>query len=192
MKDDVYRGAVDIIMNHGARALTMERLARSVGVSRGTLYNYFSNRDELLTYIDERAVEPVFAAAEAVLARGGSAEEKLTYLAGDIFRLMKSSQPLLFALFKKEVPEGPRFRAQIRLRDRFYEILKLILQEGVHSGEFRPLPFPQAAVAFFSVLEGELAYMRDREISHPVEKSVSTLMSLVMPAFRAGHDRSQP
>jgi AcrR family transcriptional regulator len=186
MKEDVYRSAVDIIMNHGARALTMDRLAKAVGVSRGTLYNYFASRDELLTHIDERAVEQIFSETEAIVAGEGTAEQKLYGLALAVFRLMETSQPLLFALFKKEIPEGPRRKAQIRLGDRFYERVQAVLQEGIDSGEFRPLPLPESAVAFFSVMDGELAYLRDREIARPVEKTVSTLMSVILPAFRAG------
>ena len=36
MKDDVYRYAMEILKTEGAGALTMERLATDVGVSRGT------------------------------------------------------------------------------------------------------------------------------------------------------------
>ena len=185
MKDEVYHNSVEILTNHGPQALTMDRLAKAIGVSRGTLYNYFSDRDAVLTYVDERAIEPVITETEAIVTSKGSAEDKLTRHAMSLFRLVETSKPLLYALYLKEVAEGTRREAQIRIYDGQLAKLVTILKQGMKRGEFRKLPLPDAAVMFISVLRGHLDYMADHDISHRPEEVVSTLMQVIMPAFRA-------
>ncbi|RLE20489.1 MAG: hypothetical protein DRJ65_18090, partial [Acidobacteria bacterium] len=78
MKDDVYEHAMKIITDEGLGSLTMERLASDVGVSRGTIYNYFDDRDAVLDYVEERTFGPVLAAIKEVAANDRQPEEKLT------------------------------------------------------------------------------------------------------------------
>jgi AcrR family transcriptional regulator len=46
-------GALDAIASRGARRLSMSDIIDASGVSRGTLYRYFSNKDEVLAAVSE-------------------------------------------------------------------------------------------------------------------------------------------
>jgi len=46
--------AARLILGEGLSAVTMERLARDVGISKGLVYNYFSDRDALLAALLRR------------------------------------------------------------------------------------------------------------------------------------------
>ena len=54
MKDGIYKAAVEVVMEHGADGLTMDRVAETAGVAKGSLYNYFQNKRELIEFIHER------------------------------------------------------------------------------------------------------------------------------------------
>lgn len=47
-RERILRGAVQAVALHGIAKLDMGDVSASAGVSRGTLYRYFANRDELL------------------------------------------------------------------------------------------------------------------------------------------------
>lgn len=47
-RDDWTRAALDALATGGIAAVTMERLARSLGATRGSFYWHFKDRDELL------------------------------------------------------------------------------------------------------------------------------------------------
>ena len=49
----ILSGAIDVIANRGARRLSMSDIIDTSGVSRGTLYRYFSNKDEVLAAVSE-------------------------------------------------------------------------------------------------------------------------------------------
>lgn len=49
----ILSGAIDVIASRGARRLSMRDIIDTSGVSRGTLYRYFSNKDEVLAAVSE-------------------------------------------------------------------------------------------------------------------------------------------
>jgi AcrR family transcriptional regulator len=49
----IMSGALDAIASRGVRRLSMSDIIDASGVSRGTLYRYFSNKDEVLVAVSE-------------------------------------------------------------------------------------------------------------------------------------------
>jgi AcrR family transcriptional regulator len=49
----ILSGALDAIASRGAKRLSMSDIIEASGVSRGTLYRYFSNKDEVLVAVAE-------------------------------------------------------------------------------------------------------------------------------------------
>jgi AcrR family transcriptional regulator len=49
----ILSGALDAIASRGARRLSMSDIIDTSGVSRGTLYRYFSNKDQVLAAVSE-------------------------------------------------------------------------------------------------------------------------------------------
>ena len=47
----LYEAAVGILQDEGLQGLTMERLAVSAGVAKGTVYNYFRDKKEIVFFV---------------------------------------------------------------------------------------------------------------------------------------------
>jgi len=185
IRDEVYQSAVEILTEQGPQALTMDRLARAVGVSRATLYNYFSDRDAVLTFVDEQTLEPFLEEAEAIFTGPGTAEERLAAHVLSVFRMVEASKPLLYALYIQESVAGVRREAKIRRHDRMLASLVKVFEQGIKSREFRKLPLPDAAIMFVSAFRGHVDYMADHDITRPPEEVASMVMGVIMPALRA-------
>jgi AcrR family transcriptional regulator len=54
--DVIVDGAMRALARHGTSRLSMTDICREAQVSRGTLYRYFSNRDEVLEAINQRII----------------------------------------------------------------------------------------------------------------------------------------
>ena len=54
-RDQILDEAARLILDEGLFAVSMERLARDVGISKGLVYNYFPTRDALLSVLLNRA-----------------------------------------------------------------------------------------------------------------------------------------
>jgi len=62
------RRGTDRVGRRGVRRLTVGSVCAQAGVSRATLYRYFTSKDELLEAVGRRAVNGVAAALEQAVA----------------------------------------------------------------------------------------------------------------------------
>lgn len=63
-------GAVRVLDREGSEAATTSRIAEVAGVSVGTLYQYFANRDAILDALQDREFDRATEMMNRVLARG--------------------------------------------------------------------------------------------------------------------------
>lgn len=51
VKERIINGALEMIMRYGVRAVTMDDIARQLGISKKTIYQFFENKDKLVLEI---------------------------------------------------------------------------------------------------------------------------------------------
>lgn len=73
VRDEVKQAALEQLAAGGPQALSVNAIAKQIGVSGPALYRYFSNRDELLTELVVDAYEDLARAVERALAEAGPA-----------------------------------------------------------------------------------------------------------------------
>jgi AcrR family transcriptional regulator len=64
----IFEAAIQVLLSHGAERLTTTRVAHRAGVSVGTLYQYYPNKQSLLFAVAENHLNNVMARVEAVCA----------------------------------------------------------------------------------------------------------------------------
>jgi AcrR family transcriptional regulator len=140
---ELLAAAVQLFVERGFAATRLEDVARRAGVSKGTLYLYFANKEELFKAMVRETIVPGIGAAEQDLASfGGSSGDLLrqtilnwwdlhgsTGVAGVTKLMMAEAHnfPELAAFFNEEV---------IRRSNAFFTSL---IERGIASGEFRPV-----------------------------------------------------
>lgn len=87
---------VRIFEQEGADAATTSRIAEVAGVSVGTLYQYFGNRDAILAALQDREFERASAMLERVLAtsRGASGRDVARSVVTELFKLYRAAPAL--------------------------------------------------------------------------------------------------
>jgi AcrR family transcriptional regulator len=87
---------VRIFEQEGTDAATTSRIAEVAGVSVGTLYQYFGNRDDILVALQDREFERATAMLDRVLAaaRGASGREVARMVIEELFRIYRSAPAL--------------------------------------------------------------------------------------------------
>lgn len=80
LRERILENARAILLEEGYQALSMRRLARSCQVAAGTLYNYFSDKDELVALITLEDWQDVIAQMEEVARQDHALAEGLTSL----------------------------------------------------------------------------------------------------------------
>ena len=140
---ELLAAALDLFVERGFAATRLEDVARRAGVSKGTLYLYFANKEELFKAMVRETVVPALGEAEQSIADfDGPSGELLraiilawwdkygvTKLAG-VTKLMMAESG--------NFPELTRFYNE-EVIDRGNAMLARILERGVARGEFRPV-----------------------------------------------------
>jgi AcrR family transcriptional regulator len=92
--DAIFEGAIQVLLSAGSARLNTTLVAQRAGVSVGTLYQYFPNKQSLLVALLERYLAKLMDTLEAACGdhRGGTAEV-MTEAAVKAYLQVKARQP---------------------------------------------------------------------------------------------------
>ncbi|WP_342618300.1 TetR/AcrR family transcriptional regulator [Rhodoferax sp. GW822-FHT02A01] len=140
---ELLAAALDLFLEKGYAATRVEEVAQRAGVSKGTLFLYFSSKAELFKAVVRENISGRFTEwGEELNTFEGSSEELLNYCmnswwervgatrASGLPKLMMSEAgnfPELVQFFQQEVVQPGN------------DLVKRILQRGVERGEFRAI-----------------------------------------------------
>ena len=145
---ELLTAALEVFTERGFAGARLDDIAARAGVSKGTLYLYYANKEELFKATVREHVLPSVAAAED-LARteGVSASQLLEWLLRGWFERLGddkvSAIPKLIISEARNFPELARFY-DTEVVSRFRKAHRMILERGVATGEFRALPIEEA------------------------------------------------
>ncbi|TYB46181.1 TetR/AcrR family transcriptional regulator [Actinomadura chibensis] len=96
MRERILAAAVEVIRARGIVAATTKEIARSAGVSEGSLYNHFANKTALFAAALGEVTGTARAAMATLLASAGqgTVEENLVRLASDMVRFYGELLPM--------------------------------------------------------------------------------------------------
>jgi AcrR family transcriptional regulator len=179
MQDDVHRHATEIITSEGLQGLTMDRLAKAVGVSRATLYNYFADRDAVVEFVEKRTFLPLLEAADRIADGDQPPSEKLRAIAHEVFASVYANSAFVVALSPEQHSDAYHESKRAR-RNRGQDALKRVVREGIDRGVFRDLPAGPTAGIFLGAITGMIDTMVfDGEFREP-DEVVPTLMEVFL------------
>ena len=139
----ILQAAEQVFTEKGYYDISLDEIARRVGIGTATIYSHFSSKEDLMVAaIFERALKKVALHVQGIAAQPQNAREKLTqlfqFLISDEFFLRRAQ--LFYSL-------GNSPEAQKALNERqgaisenariFSDTLAAVLEQGKTSGEFR-------------------------------------------------------
>ncbi|QPM89170.1 TetR/AcrR family transcriptional regulator [Pseudooceanicola algae] len=107
-------GAWRIFVDQGFDAASMNNICKAAGVSKGTLYVYFDNKEDLFVALVEDRRDGVFDGIAAELTEAGTVEDRLMAYAKGLARKMGSrdmihAQRIVIAVVERMPELGTRF-----------------------------------------------------------------------------------
>jgi AcrR family transcriptional regulator len=145
---EVLTAALEIFTERGFAGARLDDIAARAGVSKGTLYLYYTNKEELFKAVVRENILPAVAAAENLAAtKDVAATRLLEWLMRGWFERLGDSKTS--AIPKLIIAEAGNFPELARFYDsevvaRFRRAHRLILERGIATGEFRALPIEEA------------------------------------------------
>lgn len=135
-RTEILRAASRVFRRRGLAAAGMREIAGEADVSPGILYYYFSGKDEILLFCQERTLEHMLAAVEAARALPSSSAERLRgVLQAHVHAMLDELEGATAHLEVEALPEAMRGPVMEK-RDRYERAVRALVAEGIKRGEF--------------------------------------------------------
>lgn len=149
-RDEIILSAAQIFREKGYHATSMQDIANAVQLQKASLYHHIRSKQEILLAVLDQALDILIEDIEPIVESDARSEEKLKLAMGRYVERMTGNADLAAVLLLEHRSLEPQLRARhIERRDRFEDLWRTIVREGVDRGEFRSM---DEAVATFALL----------------------------------------
>lgn len=133
---EIIAAAAALFLKYGIKSLTMDEMARQMGVSKKTIYVHFKDKHELV----EKTLQDIqcmkHSGMDAIMDRGLNAIEEIFELYHHVNKMMREYNPTLDFDLKRYYPKlYARFREE--QRESTYEALINNLNKGIKEKLYR-------------------------------------------------------
>lgn len=193
--DELLEAALALFVERGFAATRMDDVAQRAGVSKGTVYLYWSSKEDLLRTVIQRFLGGHLDRGEELVARHeGTTVDLLRqrYVewwsavldspASGVFKLMLAEArnfPDVAQFYQREVVERGR------------GMVLRMLEHGVARGEFRPVDLEQAAFSLLMPMVMLCVHRHALDLCWPAEQSQAMVrghVELLLHGLLAGGD----
>jgi AcrR family transcriptional regulator len=140
---ELLAAALDLFVEKGFASTRLEDVAKRAGVSKGTLYLYFENKEELFKAVVRENIVPAIGDAEDIIAgfEGNSAELLRCVLLGWWERIGETKSSGITKLMMSEAANFPELAAfyNDEVITRCTAMISGMLEAAIAKGEFRPM-----------------------------------------------------
>lgn len=136
-KEDILRSAAKIVSKKGLQGATMEEIAAELLMTKGSLYYYFKNKDDLIYQCHELVLSTAIARLETYLHDDMSSVEKLKKAIATHIEFAINEKEIFNMIIKPQETFSEGFLNPIlEIRQHYAEIFDRIINEGIEKGEF--------------------------------------------------------
>jgi len=141
--DQILNAAREVIGENGYDQSSVDQIAKRAGLSRSTVYEYFSSKEELLFAVFESVNQDISSRMNTALSEGGSTREKLLALlrlGAEVISEQVDLMPVMLDFWAasrgKDFEE--RYREAVVANYDFYrKLFADFIRGGQNRGEFR-------------------------------------------------------
>jgi len=134
----ILESAVAAFRQHGYHGTTMEQIAEQLLMTKGSLYYYFKDKEEILFAVHDNALDRLLAELDRVKRRRVCPCERLEDILSSHIRIMVEgfSGTALALEFGALSPR--RLRVVVEKRDRYEQAVRSFIEQGARQGCLRP------------------------------------------------------
>ncbi|MBC8506236.1 MAG: TetR/AcrR family transcriptional regulator [Anaerolineales bacterium] len=139
-RSEIAHAAADLIFEKGFTETSVNQIAKAAGIGKSTLYDFFSNKDEIILYLMEKFLIEVTSRAKAIIAGEGSVIERLRrvmqmhlefLLRNKAFILKLTLETQRLSIENQKIYQVKRYAYQ--------DLLIELIEQGIADGSFRQI-----------------------------------------------------
>lgn len=128
-KDRILEKAADLFMRYGIRSITMDEIAAQLGISKKTIYQFFTDKDEMVEAVVDEEMNENEDACREFKVNAEDAVQEIFLAMEDMQEMLKTMNPQLMYDLEKHHPGAYR-----RLKQYKYHFLYTMIRENLERG----------------------------------------------------------
>lgn len=137
MKDRIQEKANDLFRRYGFKSITMDEISSQLGVSKKTIYQYFSDKNELVDAVVRKIINYAQSVCEHSIATSKDAIHELFQAMDFLQEIFSDMNPVMMYDLERFHPGS--YKHFLDHKNRYlYEVIKANLRRGIEEGLYRP------------------------------------------------------
>ncbi|MFC0522992.1 TetR/AcrR family transcriptional regulator [Pontibacillus salicampi] len=139
MREKIINTSIALFGAHGFRETSIEDITKELGVTKGTFYYYFTNKEDVLMHIHLRFIEGLLEQQKAILDNQSKTnQEKLHDNVQMVIRNIRNGVQSAKVFFREMKHLNEHHTSKVLpKRHEFQRNIQGIIQRGIDEGEFR-------------------------------------------------------
>jgi AcrR family transcriptional regulator len=185
IRNDILESAIALLMEKGIEKFTMDRVSKSAGVAKGTVYLYYTNKQALLDAILDYDYLPLQEHLKQIIQAEG---EPLWKLEQCIHVCLAHTEENKFLLRQLRTVLFATMDLRISDKNSWYwtiaGMLGKVLEEAAASGMIRPVNYVKVSALFIDSINSLMAHRIFSEVEETIEQDVDELMDLYLNGLK--------
>lgn len=165
MKDQILRKATDLFLTLGFKSVTMDDIATEMGISKKTIYQHYSNKDQLVEASTMHLFETISRGIDQICALGNNPVEELFLIKDFVMKNLKNESASPIHQLQKYYPKIHK-SLMIRQFDKMGDCVIVNLEKGIAQGLFRNEINTSLIARFYFA---GMTSLKNTELFHPDE-----------------------
>ena len=160
-RDDILEAAAQVFREKGFHGASMANIAEAVNLQKASLYHHVSSKQEILLELLDRALEILLERISPIASLGLPAEERLCLMIHEYLQILAENTDLsAVLLFEHRSLEGRQHARHVPNRDKFENLWRNVLKDGVQSKQFACDDIPLTTRAILGILNWTITWYK--------------------------------
>lgn len=156
-KEIIAEAGLELLANSCYESVTVQDIARKAEFGKGTIYQYFESKEEILAYILERCQEDLYLKMEADCEQSGSAIDSLYIYIKLQYEFYLNYSHLIFSIMRLKLDGSLKeewFQGVLEKRANKIGVLEKIIAQGRQEGIFMDVDCQKLARVLHNIIRG--------------------------------------
>lgn len=160
-REEILEVAAQIFRQKGFHAASMQEIADAVNLRKASLYHHVSSKQEILLELMDLAMDYLIERTHAIFIQPTSPQARLQEAIHRYLKALTDYPDLANVLLLEFRSLEPDFQNRHEpRRDQFEKLWRGLIQEGINSGEFRPVEASMASKILLGSIHWAITWYR--------------------------------
>lgn len=160
-REDILEAAAQVFRQKGFHGASMSDIAEAVHLQKASLYHHVSSKQEILLELLDQALKLLNERISAIAAQELPADQKLRRMIAEYLQILDENLDLAAVLlFEHRALERRQHARHVPNRDKFEQLWRSVLEQGVREGIFGCDDIPLTARALLGLMNWTITWYR--------------------------------